>query len=65
MHRVTAPTLVVWGENDRMVPLAHGEAYARSIPKAKPLQIVKAAGHSVHVEMPEFSAQRMLDFLLG
>jgi len=29
LRRVKSPTLVVWGKQDRLVPLAHGEAYQR------------------------------------
>jgi pimeloyl-ACP methyl ester carboxylesterase len=62
LHRVTAPTLVIWGENDHMVPRAHGETYASRIPKAQ-LAVIRGAGHSVHVEKPEATAQLILDFL--
>jgi pimeloyl-ACP methyl ester carboxylesterase len=62
LHRVTAPTLVLWGEHDRMVPRGHGETYARLIPGAK-LEIVAGAGHSAHVEKPEQVAKLVADFL--
>ena len=63
LHRITAPALVIWGEHDRMVPLAHGETYAKSMPRAQPLKVTPKAGHSVHVEEPEWTAQIVLDFL--
>jgi pimeloyl-ACP methyl ester carboxylesterase len=62
LHRITAPALVIWGEHDRMVPLAHGEAYVRSMPKAQPLKVIANAGHSVHVEQPDLMAQTVFDF---
>jgi pimeloyl-ACP methyl ester carboxylesterase len=65
LHRISAPTLVLWGEDDRMVPLAHGEAYAGSIPNAQNLAIVKTAGHSAHVEMPDITVRIVSDFLLA
>lgn len=64
LRRIVAPTLVLWGDEDHMVPLAHAESYATSIPGAG-LKIVKQAGHSVHVEMPDSAAQTVLDFLSG
>jgi pimeloyl-ACP methyl ester carboxylesterase len=62
LHRITSPALILWGEQDHMVPRAHGEAYARLIPNAK-LEIIPGAGHSAHVEKPAETAQLVLDFL--
>jgi pimeloyl-ACP methyl ester carboxylesterase len=44
LRRVRAPTLVVWGEQDRLIPLAHGEAYARGIAGSR-LQVLAGCGH--------------------
>ncbi len=62
LHRISAPALVVWGEDDHMVPLGHGETYAHSISKAG-FKVIKQAGHSVHVEIADVTAQMILDFL--
>jgi pimeloyl-ACP methyl ester carboxylesterase len=48
---VRAPALVVWGEDDKIVPRSAGEQYAQLLPKAR-LEIVKAAGHCVEMEQP-------------
>jgi pimeloyl-ACP methyl ester carboxylesterase len=50
--RVRAPTLIVWGDEDRLVPLEHGRRLARAIPGAR-LEIVPAAGHMPFLERPE------------
>jgi pimeloyl-ACP methyl ester carboxylesterase len=63
LHRITAPALVIWGEHDRMVPVSHGEIYAKSMAQAQPFKVIPNAGHSVHVEQPELVAQIVLDFL--
>jgi pimeloyl-ACP methyl ester carboxylesterase len=63
LHRISSPTLVIWGEQDLMVPRAHGETYARSIPGAGELKVIPGAGHSVHVEQPDLTAELVLDFL--
>jgi pimeloyl-ACP methyl ester carboxylesterase len=63
LHRTTSPTLVIWGEQDNMVPRAHGETYASLIPRAGELKVIAGAGHSVHVEQPEVTARLVLDFL--
>lgn len=62
LHRITSPTLVLWGEHDHMVPRVHGENYAERIPNAK-LTIIPGAGHSVQAEKPEETAKAILDFL--
>ncbi len=65
LHRIAAPTLVVWGEADRMVPPTHGEAYAAGIPGSKGLELVKGAGHSPQAEDPEATAALVTGFLKG
>ncbi len=63
LHRIRAPTLVIWGEKDHFVPRMHGETYASLIPNSRDLQLIPGAGHSVHVEKPEETARLVLDFL--
>ena len=65
LRRIAAPTLVVWGEADHMVPLAHGEAYAAGIPNSNGVRLVKGAGHSPGAENPEATAALVMDFLSG
>jgi len=56
LRRVTSPTLVVWGRQDRLVPLAHGEAYRNAIHGAE-LKVIDRCGHSPQLERPaEFAA---------
>jgi pimeloyl-ACP methyl ester carboxylesterase len=49
LHRIDVPTLIVWGDGDKLFPLAYGEAYQRMI-KASRLAVVPACGHLPHVE---------------
>jgi len=49
LHRVSVPTLLVWGDDDRLVPLPHGPAYAALIPGAR-LHVIDRCGHVPHVE---------------
>jgi pimeloyl-ACP methyl ester carboxylesterase len=62
LHRISSPTLVIWGEHDHMVPRVHGETYAERIPNTK-LKMISGAGHSAHVEKPEETAKLVSDFL--
>lgn len=61
LRRVTSPALVVWGELDRLVPLAHGRAYADGLPDSR-LEVLPV-GHSVHLERPSETADLMTSFL--
>jgi pimeloyl-ACP methyl ester carboxylesterase len=49
---VKAPALVVWGEDDRVVPPSTGKLYASSLGKAR-LETVRACGHCVEMEKPD------------
>jgi pimeloyl-ACP methyl ester carboxylesterase len=44
LHRITCPGLLLWGDNDRLVPLAYGEAYRRYIPHAE-MKVIPNCGH--------------------
>jgi pimeloyl-ACP methyl ester carboxylesterase len=49
---ITADTLVVWGEADRMVTPAYGKEYAAAIPGAS-FRLLPGAGHLPQLETPE------------
>ncbi len=55
------PTLVVWGEQDRLIPLAIGKRFAQEIAGAR-LQIIPNCGHDVQLERPEPLNQALLAF---
>ena len=61
---VAAPALVIWGSDDRIVPLSCGERYARSLPKAR-LEVLEACGHFVEMERPTELATLVREFLGG
>ncbi len=65
LHRAKMPALVVWGEKDGLVPLAHGRAYAQNLPGSGDLNIVNGAGHAAHVEAPGKTADLVAAFLKG
>jgi len=60
--RITAPTLVVWGSGDRLIPLPYGQAYANGIPGAR-LVVIDACGHLPPIEQPDRFADVVLAFL--
>lgn len=62
LGRIKARTLVVWGAQDRLLPLPLGEAYQRGIPGAT-LTTIDGCGHLPPFEQPERFARVVLDFL--
>ena len=51
LSAVQVPALVVWGDDDRIVPCSAGDVYAKKLPRAR-LEIVRACGHCVDMEKP-------------
>jgi pimeloyl-ACP methyl ester carboxylesterase len=62
VEHIARPTLVLWGEADRWVPVALGRALAAGIPRSA-LVIVPNAGHSVQEEAPEEVNRLVIKFL--
>jgi len=63
IHRVSAPTLLVWGKEDRLVPPVYADEFAKRIAGAR-VQTVEGAAHAPHLEQPERVA-RMIRELAG
>ncbi|HYG80341.1 MAG TPA: alpha/beta fold hydrolase, partial [Pyrinomonadaceae bacterium] len=61
-HRITQPTLLVWGEADPETPLAHGRKLNRALPDSR-LVIFRRCGHMPMEERPREFAQVLTDFL--
>jgi pimeloyl-ACP methyl ester carboxylesterase len=59
---VRVPALVVWGDDDKVVPQSAAAAYAKALPNAK-LETVKACGHCVDMEQPEALAKLVTNFI--
>ena len=57
LPRITSPTLLVWGAQDRDVPLAAGQVMARLIPAAQ-LAVFENAGHFAYLD--QFDRFRLL-----
>jgi len=64
VHAIAAPTLVIHGANDQVVPVARAQLLADAIPNAR-LQIIPDAGHLVFIERPHEVNQAILDFSLS
>jgi pimeloyl-ACP methyl ester carboxylesterase len=62
LHRVNIPTLLIWGEDDGLVPPRFGEAYQHYIPNAS-LVVIPKAGHAPFEEQPDAFLTAFDDFL--
>jgi 3-oxoadipate enol-lactonase len=62
LSKITAPTLVINGENDRLVPSANGSLIAERIPGAK-LVLLPHASHIITTDQSAAAHQALLEFL--
>jgi pimeloyl-ACP methyl ester carboxylesterase len=62
LHRIACPTLVIWGDADRLIPRAHGDFYARHIAGAR-LEVLPQCGHMAPFEKTAECAALTLAFL--
>lgn len=58
------PTLLVWGSEDRVVPVADARSLHAAIPGSR-LEILPGAGHACYVERPAEFHRILLEFLAG
>ena len=62
LSRLTMPTLLIWGREDRIVPLAYGQALNHTLPDSE-LVIIEQCGHLPHIEEPDVVNTAIIDFL--
>jgi pimeloyl-ACP methyl ester carboxylesterase len=56
------PTMIVWGDRDDIIPVAHAHATHELLPQSR-LEIFEGAGHFLHVEHPLRFAELLRDFV--
>jgi pimeloyl-ACP methyl ester carboxylesterase len=56
------PTLIVWGDHDRIIPLDHAYLAHEAIPNSR-LEVMEGVGHYPHVEEPVRFVEILRDFL--
>ncbi len=61
IHRVKAPTLLVWGKDDRFVPAVYADEFSRRLSGAR-LEVVDGAGHAPQLEQPDVVARLVREF---
>ena len=62
LQRVACPTLILWGREDKLIPLAHGKFYAKHIPDAQ-LKVFPQCGHMLPFEKADAFVQQTTTFV--
>src|SRR5207302_9251982 len=63
LHRIAAPTLLLWGDRDRVNPIVYGEEWQRRI-KGSEVRLLPG-GHMLLDEAPAAAAEAVAAFLGG
>jgi pimeloyl-ACP methyl ester carboxylesterase len=58
LHRIDVPTLLIWGEEDQIIPFACRRPFLEQIPQIE-LFALPASGHALHAERPAEIAARL------
>ena len=62
LYRLTAPTLLVWGKSDKLIPPLYADYWRKAIPQAE-LVTIDNAGHMPPYEQPEAFVAAVTKFL--
>ena len=67
LARITAPTLIMWGEQNPQLPVEHVGQFSAALVNARRVEqrIYPGVGHVIPLEIPDQSAQDALSFLKG
>jgi pimeloyl-ACP methyl ester carboxylesterase len=52
MHRIKVPTLILWGDSDRIIPPPYAEEFQRLIPRSS-VETIARCGHLPHIEQSD------------
>lgn len=62
LRLIRAPTLLLWGEHDKIMPRAYAETFANGITGPTTTRIIPAAGHLAELDQPTEVARAILEF---
>lgn len=63
LRLIQAPTLLLWGEQDRIMPHHYAETFAKGIAGPTATQVIPGAGHLAELDKPAEVAEAILSFL--
>jgi pimeloyl-ACP methyl ester carboxylesterase len=64
LHRIDVPVQIIWGQQDRILPIEFLETYKKLLPQAQ-VAVVKNAGHLPHAEKAQEFCDLVLRFAQG
>ena len=59
---IEAPTLLLWGEEDKIMPRGYADNFARGIQGRTEIKVIPGAGHLAELDKPDEVAQAILDW---
>jgi pimeloyl-ACP methyl ester carboxylesterase len=62
LHLVTQPTLLIWGEHDRVIPRLYADHFAKGIAGRTETAVIVGAGHLAELDKPGETAAAILGF---
>ena len=60
MGLITAPTLLLWGEQDKVMPRSYAERFAKGIKGRSEIKLLAGAGHLAELDQPRVVADAIL-----
>ena len=60
---IKAPTLLLWGEQDRIMPRSYADKFANKIGGPTTVKVIAGAGHLAELDRPAEVGRAILDFL--
>jgi pimeloyl-ACP methyl ester carboxylesterase len=62
LKKITAPTLLIWGEADQMIPSSNAKSYTEVLSKSQTV-LLPRLGHLLQEEQPEKALEKVIEFL--
>ena len=59
---MSAPTLVLWGKQDHLTPVAYAHEFVKLI-KGSKVELIDQASHMLPIEQPAAAAKAVKDFV--
>lgn len=64
LENILAPTLLIWGSNDPVIPIKYADSFVSSIPDCS-FYKMEGCGHTPYVQKPEEFSAAAIEFLLN